>query len=100
MNGVPAPTAGAVLVNQYSPPATPVPLAPSVAPVRVSVVVPGGASTWVGLTVIPVNVGAVLSITRVVATAGPQLPAASLARTQMVWLPTLRVLTVVSGMSP
>jgi hypothetical protein len=71
--------AGAVTVgglSQYSPPATPAPPV-SAAPFTVSVTV---AAPWVGLgaSVMPVKVGAVLSMRIVVVLVGPQFPAASL----------------------
>ena len=47
----------------------------------------------------PVVTGPPLSTTRVVVDRVPQLPAASLARTEMVWGPLLSDRTVVSGMS-
>src|SRR5258706_5271923 len=91
--------AGGVVVpsNQYWPPVTPTPTSAADI-VSVTLAVP-----WTivyALRAMLESVGATLSITRIVVAVLPQLPAASLPRTKMVWLPWDNALIVERGMSP
>ena len=100
LKAVPPPGAGLVVPNQYSPPATPLarPLTKgSVAPFRERVIETVPTGTAFGVRVIPVKVGAVRSIRRVVLIAVLQFPAASFARTYTVWLPAVRAEIVAAG---